>query len=170
MRGCLLFFLNNSDSNTGHTDCTTGGELARSTCIWHRIHPRGRGYVFLSHHEDTMGASFSAKVVHRPARNLWRPPTALVDTPERRSRFSRWKLDQQHHAFIEQQQQLERRNPETDAARPPVKLKVTRAHGTADLARLEHALAQTHHHLEHRHHLHDLGHSDADGQDAAHRS
>lgn len=126
----------------------------------HGLHQDRRSHTLISGDPPALGAPVVAEAVHRPSRNVRRPPPPLVA-----ARRDPLVAKQLHH----RPRGAGHAHGQAHPTGPALQLQDARPHRASDLARLEHRLAQPDHHIQHRHHLHHLGHPLADGQDAADR-
>ena len=107
-----------------------------------------------------MGAAVFEQINHRPLSHLGRSPSIMVITS--RSATTRLKF---HHPIS----QFARPTPsEALTIGPVIKLQIPRTHRPHHLSRLERRLSKSDHHLQHRHHLHNLGHSIPHRQNPTH--
>lgn len=160
--GANMLTSSHTDTNPRHPNNSYAPRRprARDLKMEHGFHQDRRSDTLVSRHPPSLGASVVPKAVYRPASNVRRPPPALV--PALRNPLVTKQL---HH----RPQCAGHAHGQAHATGPAVQLQDARPHRASHLARLEHGLAQPDHHVQHRHHLHDLGHPLPNSQDAAHR-
>jgi hypothetical protein len=109
--------------------------------------------MFFPGHANTVGAAIHSKAVHRPPRNFWRSSAVMVAASILR------KYHEQHNIAIIVRKHSRTPASKTHSTCPAFQLEDTRAHRTAHISRLEHVITEAHHYLQHRHDMHDMGHT-----------